>query len=215
MRRLAALALGVLVLVILGVGQLVLPGIAARHLRSQLARDGQVLSVSVSAFPAIELLWHQADRVVIRMGRYAPPSGSLGATLAQTAEAGTVSATAQQFHYGLLTLHDATLAKQGDTLSGSALVSESDLRNSLPILSSVTPVASSGGRLTFQGTAFGISADATVAVSNGNLTVVPDVPFGALATITLFSDPHVAIRQIAATAATGGSFAVQGTARLR
>ena len=214
MRRLAALALVLLVVVILGVGQLVLPGIAASHLRSQLSRDGQVLSVSVSAFPAVELLWHQADKVVIRMGRYDPPSGSLGATLAQTADATTLSASAQAFHYGLVTLHNATLAKQGSTLSGSALVDESDLRNALPILSSVTPVASSGGRLTFQGTAFGISADATVSVTDGNLTVVPDVPFGALATITLFSDPHVAIQQIAASAATGGAFAVKGTAYL-
>ena len=215
MRRLAAIAVGLLVIIVLGVGQLVLPGIAASHLRSQLSRDGQVLSVSVSAFPAVKLLWHQADKVVIRMGRYDPPSGSLPATLAQTADASTVSASAQEFHYGLVTLHDASLAKQGNTLSGSALVNESDLRNALPILSSVTPVASSGGKLTFQGTAFGISADATVSVSDGNLTVVPDIPFGSLATITLFSDPHVAIEQIAASAASGQTFAVKGTATLR
>ena len=214
MRRLAALAAGVLVVVVLGVGQLVLPGIAASHLRSQLSRDGQVLSVSVSAFPAVELLWHQADHVVIRMGRYDPPSGSLGRTLAQTGDVGTLQASAQELHYGLITLHNASLFKRGDTLAGAALVSEADLRTALPILSSVTPVASANGQLTFRGTAFGISADATVSAQNGNLIVAPDVPFGGLATITLFSDPHVAVQQIGASAASGQTFAVKGTAVL-
>ncbi|MFZ0377875.1 MAG: hypothetical protein WAL38_08625, partial [Solirubrobacteraceae bacterium] len=66
------MALGVagLVLLVLVVAQLVLPGIAADRLRDQLARSGTVISVKVSAFPAIELLWGDADSVVVRLGRY-------------------------------------------------------------------------------------------------------------------------------------------------
>lgn len=62
MRRLAVLGVVALVVavVVLGVAQLVLPGIAAQRIRSQLDRYGHVRSVSVSAFPAIELLWHRA-----------------------------------------------------------------------------------------------------------------------------------------------------------
>ena len=83
MGRLIALAALGLVVIVLGVGQLVLPGIAERRVREQLSPSGQVLSVQVSAFPAVELLWHRADRVVIRLGRYRPASlGGEGTTAA-------------------------------------------------------------------------------------------------------------------------------------
>ncbi len=65
-----------------------LPGIAEQQLRDRLARSGTVLHVEVHAFPAIELLWHQADRVVIRMGQYRSSSPNLGSTLGQTADVG-------------------------------------------------------------------------------------------------------------------------------
>ena len=71
MRRLIALGVVGVVLLVLLIAQLVLPGIAANRLRDQLSKSGTVLSVKVSAFPAIELLWGQAGSVVVRMGRYA------------------------------------------------------------------------------------------------------------------------------------------------
>jgi hypothetical protein len=79
-------------------------------------------------------------------------------------------------------------------------------------------VASSGGRLTLRGTAtlLGLSAtvDATVSAQDGKLVVVPDVPFGGLATITLFSDPRIQVQAVSATPTAGG-FVVRGTAVLR
>ena len=217
MRRLAALGVAALIIVLLVVAQLVLPGIAAQRLRDQLARSGQVLSVQVQAFPAIELLWHHADTVVVRLGRYRPRTGNLPSTLDQTGDVGTLDASAQEVDYGLLTLHNATLAKRGDELRGSATVTDADLRSALPILSSVTPVASAGGRLTLRGTAslFGLtaSADATVSAQNGKLVVAPDVPLGGFATLTVFSAPHVSVQSVSASPTTGG-FMVRGTAIL-
>ncbi len=217
MRRLLALSAAGLVLVLLVVSQLVLPGIAADQLRDRLARNGQVLSVDVEAFPAIELLWHQADRVVVRMGNYRSGTGHLGSLLSQAADVGRLDASAQVLHAGLLTLRDATLSKRGSTLSGQATVTETDLRTAVPFLDSVTPVASSGGALTLRGTAtlFGVtgSVDATVAAQNGSLIVSPNVPFGGLATVTVFSNPHVAVQTLSATPAPGG-FSVQGQATL-
>ena len=217
MRRLAALGVAALVIVVLVVAQLVLPGIAAQRLRDQLAHSGQVLSVQVSAFPAIELLWHDADTVVVRLGRYRPPTADLPGTLDQTGDVGTLDASAQEVDDGLLTLHDATLTKRGDQLRGTARVSEADLRAALPILQSVTPVASTGGHLTLRGTAslFGVTAtvDATVSVQDGKLVVAPDIPFGGFATLTLFSAPHVAVTSVSAAAVPNG-FSVQGTAIL-
>jgi hypothetical protein len=218
MRRLGALAVAGLVVVVLVVAQLVLPGIASQRLRDRLSHSGRVLDVQVSAFPAIELLWHHADSVVVRMGTYRASPAKLPATLDQAGDVGSLRASAQTFQDGLLTLHAASLVKQGNQLSGSAVVAEADLRAAAPFLTSVTPVASAGGRLTLQGTAtlFGLSAtvDATVSAQDGKLVVAPDVPFGGLATITVFSDPRIRVQAVSASPAPGG-FAVRGTAVLK
>lgn len=217
MRRLAALGALLLVAVVLGVGQLVLPGIAERSLRDRLARSGQVLAVHVHAFPAIELLWHRADSIVVRLGDYRSTPGRLAGLIDQAADVGSLTASAAELDTGLLTLRDATLHKQGSQLTGSAQVSEADLRTALPVLQQVTPVASAGGQLIFRGTAtlFGVtaSADATVSAVDGALIVQPDLPFGGLATIKVFSDPHLEVQSIGASPTATG-FSVRATGQL-
>jgi LmeA-like phospholipid-binding len=207
-----------LVVVVLAVAQLVLPGVAEQRLRDQLSRSGTVLEVKVSAFPAIELLWHRADSVVIRLGRYRSTSGPFGGTLAQTADVGWIDASAQEVDVGLVVLRSARLTKRGDQLTGSATVDEADLVRAVPFLDGVVPIASGDGRLVLRGTAsfLGLSAtvDAIVAADNGALVVAPDVPFGGLATIRLFSEPHVYVQGVSATAVPGG-FTLSGTARVR
>lgn len=211
------MGVGLLVLVVLGVAQLVLPGLAAQRLRDRLGRSGQVQSVQVSAFPAIELLWHQADRVVVRLGRYHSTPQGLAALLAQAGDVGSLEASVGQLNTGLLTLRDATLSQHGRQLIGRALVTESDLRAALPVLDSVTPVASAGGRLILQGSAtlLGITAtvQALVAPRNGALVVSPNVPLGGLATISVFSDPRLRVQSISAAQAAQG-FTVTATGRL-
>jgi hypothetical protein len=205
-------------LLLLIVAQLVLPGIAAQRLRDRLARSGTVLNVEVDAFPAVELLWHQADRVVVRMGSYRSNPATLSGNVAQVADVGALDASASQLNSGLLTLRDATLRKRGNELSASATVTEADLRSAIPILDSVQPVGSSGDRLILRGTAtvLGVTAtvDATVGPRNGALVVSPNVPFGALATITLFSNPAVAVTDVSAVPSPGG-FALSAHARIR
>ena len=216
MRRLIALGVLALVIIVLVVAQLVLPGIAAQHLRNQLAQSGQVQSVQVSAFPAIKLLWHHADKVLIRMGRYRQSQPlALGRTLEQAGDVGTLDASAQQFDDGLLHLRAARLVKQGNPLIVTARVTDADLHSALPIVSSVTPVTSNDGQLTLRGTSslLGLSVDFTVAAQNGNLVVSPDIPFGGVATITLFHDPRIRVESVNAAAVPGG-FSVQGTATL-
>ena len=143
MRRIALIATAGVVVVVFGVAQLVLPGVAAQSLRDRLGHSGEVLKVQVEAFPAIELLWHQADRVVVRMGRYRSSTGHLGGLLAEARDVGSLDASSAELDAGLLTLRDAALRKRGDQLTGSARVTEADLRAALPILDSVQPVASS------------------------------------------------------------------------
>ena len=218
MRRIIAIATAGVVILVLVVAQLVLPGVAADRLRDRLSKSGYVISVEVHAFPAIKLLWNHADRVVVRMGRYQSGAGALGELLGQASDVGSLDASVQQLNSGLLTVRDAALRKRGNQLVGTALVTEADLRRSIPILQSVVPVQSPNGRLTLRGTAslFGVSAtvDATVSASGGNLVVAPDVPFGGFATVTVFSNPHVQVQSVDATPAPGG-FRVTATGRLR
>jgi len=206
------------VLLVLALAQLVLPGIAASRLRDRLSRSGTVLSVKVSAFPAIELLWQRADSVVIRMARYRSGAGPLGNTLAQAASAGSIDASADELDAGLLTLRDATLTKRGNQLTGSARVTEADLRASVPFLDSVQPVASPHGVLKLRGTAtvFGVTAGVTaiIAAQDGQVIVQPDVPFGGLATVTVFANPHVSVQEVGASAAPDG-FSLQARGALQ
>ncbi len=208
MRRLIALGLTGVILVVLVVAQLVLPGIAADRLRDQLARSGTVLSVKVSAFPAIELLWSDADSVVVRLGRYRSGSSDIGGSLNRVAGVGTIDLSVQELESGAITLHDAVMHKRGSELTGSATILEADLRSAAPFLQDVEPVASSGGQLILRGTAslFGLSAsvNAVVGAQNGALVVAPDVPFGGIATITLFDDPHVQVQSVSAVTVPGG-----------
>jgi hypothetical protein len=207
-RRIAVLATAGVVLLVVVLAQLFLPGIAAQRLRDDLEKSGTVLEVKVSAFPAIKLLWHQADSVVVRMGRYRSGVGHLGSTLAGAGDAGTIDASAQQLEVGPLTLRNGTLRKRGSELTGAATVTEADLRSAVFFLDNVEPIASENGRLTLRGTAsfLGLTAtvDATVAAQNGALVVAPDVPFGGIATLTLFSNPHVEVQSASATTVPGG-----------
>lgn len=217
-RRIAAIAALVVAIVVLGVAQLVLPGIAARRIRTRLSAYGSVRSVSVQAFPAIELLWHHADSVHISLASYQSGSGQVGSLLGQLGGVGSLVVGADQLDVGLLRLRDATLRKRGQTLSAAARVSEADLRAAVPFLDGVVPVASGDGSLILRGavTVLGVTARATATVltRGGALIVSPNVAFGALATLTLFSDPHVAVRRVSATSAPGG-FTVSAQAVLR
>lgn len=197
-----------MLVVVLVVAQLVLPGIAEQQLRDRLSRSGDVEHVEIHAFPAIELLWKQADRVVVQMGSYRSGTGHLASLLSEASGVGTVDASAGTLTAGLLTVHDAVLQKRGDRVSATARVTESDLRSAVPVLQSVVPVASGGGELTLRGTAslFGVTAtiDATVRAQNGEIVVTPDVPFGGFATITVFANPAVEVTAISAAPSPGG-----------
>jgi hypothetical protein len=206
------------VLLVLFVAQLVLPGIAANRLRDQLSESGTVLSVKVGAFPAIELLWGQADSVVIRMARYQAGASQIGSKLGRTADVGTLDVSAQEVQSGLLTVRDARLRKHGNELTGTAVVRQADLRAAVPFLDNVQPVASSGGQLILRGTAslLGLQAtvDAVVAAREGALVVAPAVPLGGIATITLLDDPHVRVQSVSAVTVPGG-FELRGQAQVQ
>jgi hypothetical protein len=205
MRRIALVGLGLVVLLLV-VAQLVLPGIAAQRLRDRLARSGRVISVSVEAFPAIELLWDQAGRVDVHLASYrASGTVGLGHALDQTASVGTVNATIDELDTGLVTLRDVTMRKRGNVLTGTALLTQANLQAALPPGLEVEPVSSSDGKLVLQGSALGLTADATLSAQDGALQIAPDLPLiGGLLTVTVFRDPDLDVQGVGASSVPGG-----------
>jgi hypothetical protein len=93
-----------LVVVLLVVAQLVLPGIAA-------AASGSAGAVGegdlgpVSAFPAIELLWHQAGEVDVRLASYhAATGGDLAVRSIRRRTLGRSTRAIDELNTGLVTL---------------------------------------------------------------------------------------------------------------
>jgi hypothetical protein len=66
-RKATRIALGTAatVVAVLGLAQLLLPGIAAQRVRDQLGHYGVVKSATVTALPAIELLWGRAQSATV------------------------------------------------------------------------------------------------------------------------------------------------------
>jgi hypothetical protein len=205
---LVALAIAAVVVVVLVASQILLPRIAADEVRSRIGPDGQGLSVKVSAFPAIQLLWHHADAVTIRLGEYRTPPDDVPGLLQEAGDVGTLKVSIGTLHSGKLTLHDVKLTKTGAALVGSARVEESDLGAALPVIDSVTPISGADGQLTLRGTggAFGITATVTAVVtaSDGKVIVAPAGLLGDLVNITVFNDPGIYVESVTGAAVSGG-----------
>jgi hypothetical protein len=204
----AALVAPGAILASLGVAQLVLPGIAAQRIRDRLGRSGQVLEVRVSAFPAIELLWHRADSVVVRMSRFRTEPSELAGMLAGSGQADSIDASVGELDARLLTLRDVSLRKRGSELTGSGRVSQTDLQAALPLLESVTPIAATEGRLTLRATVsvlgVGASVNLMLEAQNGALVLVPDLPLGGLGRITVFSNDRLYVEGVGGSTVPGG-----------
>jgi hypothetical protein len=214
-----AVAVAVGLVALLALGQVILPGIAERRLRDSLETRGQVEEVSISAFPAIKLLWHRADDVTVRMGALDPaPPGDFADLLARTVETTDLDASAREQQILTLRLHDSSLRKRGDELTLSSTVDDADLRAALPPGFDVRPVASGDGALVFEGSAdlFGqrFQGRAVVAARDGRLLLTPDLPFGGFLSLTLFADPRIEVLSVGARQRPGG-FTLAARARVR
>ncbi len=209
MRRTALIAgPPAIALALLGVAQLVLPAVAADRLRQRLSRSGQVIEVRVSAFPAVELLWHRADSVVARLARYRVGTSELAGLLQQTGDVASIDAAIGELDAQLLTLRDARLRKRGNELTGSAVVTQADLQAALPLLASVQPVASVDGGLTLRATVsvLGVAAsvDLSLKAQDGALVLTPNLPLGGLGMITVFANPRVYVQEVSGGPVAGG-----------
>jgi DUF2993 family protein len=210
-------AVAVLLLILLA-SQLLLPRLAENRLRGRLEKNGVVEKVDVHAFPALKLLGGKADRATIRMRDGHAGPGRLADLLAGTQDTEKLDATVDGARILNLRLKALRLRKRGRDFTGTATVTDADLRAALPGGFDVHPVASGDGVLVFQGTASllgrSFSGEAVVAARNGKVLLAPNVPFGGFLSLTIFQDPRIEVLDVGARQRPDG-FTLTARARLR
>jgi hypothetical protein len=197
-----ALAAGVLLVLVLA--QLLLPGIAAHRISTRLSRYGSVQSVSVKAFPALKLLWHDADTVTVKARSLKLTPAQADSLLSEARGLNRVDLTASNMAVGPLRLADVSVHKRAKSLTGQARMAASDANGAQPGGFGLQLLGSEGGEVKVRasGGLFGVggSVDAVVLASDGKLVARPvGFPLDAL-TLTLFSEPHVYVVGVGATA---------------
>jgi hypothetical protein len=218
--RAGQIAGGVLAAIVLVVVlmQIFLPKIAAGTISSKLRRYGRVQSVSVSAWPALELLWGDADSVSVRALSFSASPAQAANLVWEGRGAGKIDMTAASGKVGPLALTDVKFTKRGSSLDAQALASEAAVGSALPSGVSVGLLGSQAGSVQVRasGGLFGLSAslDAIAEPQQGRLVVRPLGLFAGLQ-LTLFSNPHVYVQGVAASPAHTGGYLLQMDARLR
>lgn len=192
---------GILLLLVLA--QLILPRIAASVVSSKVGHYGKVLSVSLSAWPAVKLLWGDVDSVKVKTGALHIETAQAGKLLWEARSTARMEVSAQSVQVGSLRVTHAQLLKRGDALSASAQATEADVNAALPSGFSVKLLKSEGGAVEVQasGGLFGIGAsvNAVGEASEGKLVAHP---LGLLIEgfrLTLYSDPHVYVEGVGAS----------------
>lgn len=198
----ALIGVGVLV-VLAAAAQVALPRIAASRISSRVGRYGRVESVSVSAWPAVKLLWGDADSVSVRAGSLSVSPQQAAGLLWEGRSVSRMDLSASSVRLGSLVLADAHLSQRGDELRASARVSEEAVRAALPAGVEVSLVGSGQGKVEVQagGTLFGVGASVR-AVAEGSEGKLVAHPVGFLLEafrLTLFSNPHVYVEEVGAS----------------
>jgi hypothetical protein len=208
-RRVSRVALGVGAPLALAVvlAQAFLPPIAARRVSDRVARYGTVKSASVSAWPALELLWGKADSTSVRAGTLTVTPAQIASLLweARSVSDMTISADAVVLHVaGLpsgLRVSGVRMEKHGSQILANATMTQRQLDEALPSGFHVEPTASGGGEVQARasGGLFGVQTSITVLVRpyEGRLVAEPrGFPLAGLATVTLFADSHLKVESV-------------------
>jgi hypothetical protein len=199
--RLAAAAAALLVLA-LALAQVLLPGIAASRISSRVGRYGSVQSVHVSAWPAVKLLWGDADEVRVRARSLSMSPRQAAALLWEGRGAGRLELSAASLRLGALQLQDASLSGRDGVLSARASTTAAQAQAALPAGVGARLIASVGGSVEVlaSGRLFGVGVGvrALAQPRGGALVVHPSAPLLAGLQLTLFSDPHVYLLAVGA-----------------
>jgi hypothetical protein len=194
--------------VLVGVlAQVALPRIAASRVKDRVGKYGSVESARVSAWPAVKLLWGDADSVTVRARNLKLSPEQTVKLLREARGVKRMEITSAAAEEGSLRLSDVSFSKRGDALSARARVTSADVRAALPEGFEVKLVKSEGGRVevTASGGLFGVGAsvDAVAGAEDGKLVAHPTSLLLGGFQLTLFSDPHVYVEGVGASVAAG------------
>jgi hypothetical protein len=226
MRRGLLAIVGILVVLVV-VAQFVLPGLAAKRLRSDLAAQGSDVRVEVSAFPAIKLLFKHADKVTISVGAYTADDASstdsgddLPGLLAETKATRKLDVDVRVLDDRLLRMQDVRLHKDGDALVANVTLLKRDIDAALPAHLRLTGSDAHGLTVAGSTSVFGQSLDANARIAvddSGSLVLSPEdsgIGLGDLVSVSIFEDHRVAVDAISARSTSGG-YAVTVRGHLR
>jgi hypothetical protein len=162
-----------------------------------------VQSVSVSAWPAVELLWGSVGSVRVRAKSLALSPSQAASLLWEARGTTSMDVSAESVRLGSLRLSDASLRKRGSALTAQALTSEADVKAALPAGFGVRLLRSGGGQVEVQATGglFGVDAsvDAVAGAREGKLVAHPLGFLLEALQLTLFSDPHIYVEGVGAS----------------
>jgi hypothetical protein len=186
--------------------QVFLPKLAASRIRDRVGRYGSVESVSVSAWPAVKLLWGGADSVTVRARRLKLDPQQTVKLLREARGVKRMQISIAAADEGSLRLSDVSFSKRGSALTAQAEVTSADVRAALPEGFEVKLVKSEAGQVevTASGGLFGVGASvhAVAAAREGKLVAHPTGLLGGFQ-ITLFSNPGVYVEGVTASVVAG------------
>jgi hypothetical protein len=196
--------------VLLIASQLLLPALAARAVRQRVGRYGPVLSVHVSAFPALQLLWEHGQSATVRTGALSMTSAQASDLLWSARGFDALDVSSASVLMGPTRVDALSMKKRGHSLQVLATLTPADVRAALPAGVQVQGLAAGAEgtlEVTLGGELFGISASVAtlVQVSEGKLVAAPrGLSLGGLTQLTLFSDPHLYVNSATFTPLPGG-----------
>jgi hypothetical protein len=200
-----------------GLAQVFLPGIAASRISSRVGRYGTVKSVSVEAWPAVELLWGSADSVKARVMSLKLSPAQTAKLLWEARGVDDMQMTSPSVQEGPVRLSDVSIRKRGNALTAQARMTAADVKAALPAGFEVQLLRSEGGRVEVRasGGLFGVGAsvDAVAGPSEGKLVAHPLGFVVEGLALTLFADPHVYVQGVGASVEAGQPLSYRLTMR--
>jgi LmeA-like phospholipid-binding len=197
------------IVLVLVLAQLFLPRIAASRVRARVGKYGTVRSVTVKAWPAVELLWGKAESVEVKAGSLSMSTAQTVKLLGEARGVRSMSLTAESVREGPLRLSEASFQKRGDALRAQARASRADVEQALGEGVELRLLSSHDGQVevSVSGGLFGVQAsvDAVARAQEGKLVVHPTGFLLEGLKLTLIDNPHVRVEGVGASAVAGAS----------
>jgi hypothetical protein len=204
-RRIAIwVAVGVVAILVLA--QIIVPGIAAKEIRKEVGKYGVVESVSVHAFPAIELAWKAGSATVKIKTITVTPNQAVN-LLEETKKINNLDMYMKSLKVNVpastggeasaISLEAVTVHKNGSNIAAQATIEASQLSKALPGGFEATPIANGQGKFELAlkgGFLASGTQDAVVDGHDGKIVVEPSGQPNE--TLVVFSDKRVSVGAI-------------------